>query len=269
MKNVVVIYSGREGSSAIVSSLGKHSKISLPIFEHMDFSNIKNKFGNSVFDKVHIGIGNLLAGCEFGENIFDEEPSCDYSSKKVVFKWRPWGDMEKISSVLKKNKTLLVSLARRDVVNHGLSKYFTNRVVGEGKGFYHPQFHVNKLSEEEKSKYIKKLRESCFNVDIDLYVKDLKEYVDAKQIMHNKVNLMRKRGVDVKEVFYEDFLEDKERFLSSLLFDIGLDYEDDVARSDFKKVNRNDLRDQVENIIDVENDCRVKSLVSKYHNLFF
>jgi hypothetical protein len=90
------------------------------------------------------------------------------------------------------------------------------------------------------------LRESSFSVDIDVYVNDLKEYVDAKKVMYDKVNLIKSQGIDVKEVFYEDFLEDKKAFFKSLLFYIGLDYEEDVAKSDFKKVNRSDLRGQVE-----------------------
>jgi hypothetical protein len=101
MKNIVVIYIGREGSSAIVSSLGKHSKINLPIFEHMDFSNVKKRLGSSVIDKVDMGIDNLLIGYEFGDKIFDENPECDRSSKQLVFKWRPWGDIKKVSGVLK------------------------------------------------------------------------------------------------------------------------------------------------------------------------
>lgn len=268
MKNLVIIYSGREGSSAIVSSLGKHSEVEVPIFENMDFLNVKNKFGKDVFSKAHVAIGNLLSGLDFDDKIFDERKEEVSLKKSVVFKWRPWGDMEKVSEALKENETLVVSLARRDVVNHALSKYFTNRVVGEGKGFFHPQFHVNKLKSEERDKYIEDLRKSDFSVEVDKYIDDLRAYVDAKESMAEKVDVIRKSGVNVKELFYEDFLENKRDFLEELLEDLGLEYEGGVDKSDFRKVNRDDLRGQVLNMSDIESDPNVRSLVEKYNSLF-
>lgn len=268
MKNVVIIYSGREGSSAIVSSLGKHSQISLPIFEHMDYANVKQRFGRDAFDKVDVALNNLLSGYGFGDSIFEEKPGGIRSNKHIVFKWRPWGDMVKVAEKFREHDVLVLSLARKDVVNHALSKYFTNRVISEGKGVFHPQFHVKKLDPEEREAYIKKLRESDFSVDVDKYVEDLESYVSAKEAMCKKVFTLEEAGVEVKHVFYEDFLSDNVRFLGGVLDALGLECEESVSNSDFVKVNRDNLRDQVLNIEAVEGDRKVCELVAKYLRLF-
>ncbi|QOC23794.1 hypothetical protein IC757_06615 [Wenzhouxiangella sp. AB-CW3] len=268
-KNLLVIYGGREGSSAIVSGLGRHTCVSVPIFEHLDRANVKKRYAEGEgLPEVHRGLKSLLCGEPFGDSIFELESlgACD---RHVVFKWRPWGNMVKVSEVLLDTNTHVVYLTRRDIVNHNLVRYFSNEVIGGGKGVHHPQFKLKKLSEDDQEAYIEEVRNRMFSVDIGELKNYLKKYVESKSALASKAGVMRERGVPVSLCSYEDFLEDKARFLGRLLSLIGLEFEDAVLASDFKKVNREDIREQVANLGEVEHDREIQGLVEQFSELMF
>lgn len=267
MRSMIIVYSGREGSSAIVSSLGKHSQVSVPIFEDMDYRNIKSRFGVEGTNSIHIGLGNLLRGVELNDNVFKVMDTRD-SSANVVFKWRPCGDLDKVCEVLVALETIIISLARRDLVNFCISKYFTNVVLGDGAAVYHPQFDVMKMSERRREERLNELRGRAFNIDVDRFVELMQDTVESKVLLQSKAEYMEKKGVSVKYVFYEDFLNDKRAFLTTLLSEIGLEFEGVVTKSNFVKVNRSDMREQVLNLEDLERDERVQRYVKEYGALF-
>lgn len=264
--NLVFVYDGREGSSAIVSSLSRHSEVVVPIMEKMDRRNIIIDFGKDACLEIHKGLNNLLRGEDYSNKLFSFDSDSEVGSN-TIFKWRPFGDIDKVSRVFFNTNTKVVCLARNDVINFSLSKYFNNRVIGKGGGNNHPQFLVNRMGEKERGEYLKSIRGKEFYIVIDDFLEDMRGYLNAKAQLFKKIDIMRGRGVEVEIFFYEDFLEDKKGFLSNILNVIDLEFEHKIMESDFEKVNRTDMRKQVKNMGEVERDSRVISLVGEYTRL--
>jgi len=131
---------------------------------------------------------------------------------------------------------------RQDIFKWALSKYH-----GDGKGGKgHLQF---KLASGEMS------REDIPRVTVDLkrfgrLVDQCRRKHDAKRAF---VETLNARGLSVKPLLYEDFLEDKAAFFEGFLNSIGHDVGRDALRSAFegdielKRVHRGPLSEYVEN----------------------
>ncbi len=266
MKSMVIVYSGREGSSAIVSCLGKHSRINVPIFEDLDYANVKKRFGKAGVDNIHVALANVLKGIEFNDGVI--EPVARKSAEsRVVFKWRPFGSIEKICDVFVDSGTVVAALARKDFLNYCISRYYTDVILSEQSAIYHPQFELMKMSPSQRKSRIEELRSRSFSVDVESFVEIMQSVIERKVKIQSVTRQMDRNGVVVKHVFYEDFLQNKRGFLTALLAEMDLEFEEVVTESNFVKVNRSDMRDQVLNIDELEADEEIQSLKIEYSAL--
>lgn len=269
MKNLCIVYNGREGSTAIVDSLSRHSFVLVPVVEHMDRRNVIKNFGKKFVSNIGAGIQKLILTGDYNSDLFDLHQG-DFTplSKSVVFKWRPFGDVMNLGDVFLKTDTSVFCLARRDLVNLGLSKYYNNRVLSKGgKKQNHPQFDVKKMSQDERERYIDSLRSNKFAVDVDDFISDIKSYMDEKKALFGKMDLLKSCGVNVGYGYYEDFLNNKDDFLKNLLGLVDLEWEDGVLVTDYIRVNNPDMRNQVVNIDEIEKNSIVSELQADYSDL--
>lgn len=266
-KAMVIAYTGREGSSAIVSSLKRHPAINVPVFEHMDYRNARN-YGADAHN-VSVGVKKLINGAQFSEDIFSEKKGSERRERNdavVAFKWRMWGDNENLVGQLRSEDVIFINLLRKDFLNLGLSNYLTRRVNNK-VGHQHPQFEIRNMSEKEREKEIEEFRSAGFEVDPNLLLEDMQKYLTSKLKLQGRLSFLFRKGFPVYNAYYEDFLESKRCFMEKLLGHASLPFSDEVLKTAFVKVNNSDIRPQVKNLEEIECDSSILNILDEYQNV--
>ena len=269
--NFILYYAGREGSSPIIDGLASHPNVSVTVFEHLEKRNMEQFFTPN-------SVGNLLSSYFSGHvSSSGSRVSLDISPKTnndVVYglKFRPWGNKAVIIKSLLKHKAVILSLMRRDIVNHALSIYYTSVVLpklnDDELSAYagHPQFKLLRMSSEERDATRKALKGISFNVDAEKFIEIMTNIGNRRLENHEDyVAPAAKRGVKVKRIYYEDFCSHPENFFRDLLTNIGLDYSDKVLSTKYTKVNSTDMRMQVSNIQEIESHPEVREYARNWN----
>jgi len=265
MRNFILAYTGREGSTAIIRGLANHSRIVVPLREDLDRRHMSEEDRRSlptILDRV------LATGVFPAETAGrDRGGPSSGADAAIGFKWRLWSSPRQIAPILIRHDVLLFHLKRRDFVNWCLSLYFSHEILGEGRD-YHPQFAVKGIRDPEaRQRRISEIRNRRFAVDIDRFAALASARFDWALALWARVEHLRELGVATAPVHYEDFVDDGAAFLADMLGRIGLPYEPDVLSIKFEKVNRADLRGQIDNLDVVAADRRVDRMARAWERL--
>lgn len=227
-KNFVIIYTAREGSTAIVDALGRHPEISVPLLEELDRYWIRKNFQKNPPD-----VPSVMRTI-FSQNRFDLAPDRglrfrlagqkkDQAVASVGFKWRPHGSVKRIASVFLEEDVSVFVLWRRDfrelVASLSISRHLEPGQHGAG----HAQFRYAKLSDPEKAAYREKLETASHDVPASVLhrvmFKRCLRAIRLRRIADRFAGL----GIPVRSIYYEDFRDDPDRFLGSLLDVLGVE----------------------------------------------
>jgi hypothetical protein len=207
-RNFLVSYSGRVGSTALLDSLKLLPNFDIPIFEELDAWYVD-------VNKLYDGVNE-----ENVDKVIDETYELHRAAGvSVGFKWRIWGNIDKVAEVLRKHDVIIFNLVRSDALEYIASLYLTNIV---NKEFNAPQFLLKDASsEEEKLKILFRYRIEKHEVDLaqyrELFEQELqreRERIDLLRRLHAAENT-------ILTIFYEDFAYKRYRFLSALLRLLG------------------------------------------------
>lgn len=268
-RHAVICYNGREGSSPIVWSLSRHPKIRTPLFEELDEANVEAEYGAGAVHRLVRVFARIFAEARYDKAWFDPRDIVDPArpaDAHVALKWRPWGDPDAVARQFRASGAVPFLLVRRDVLNLMLSLHYTFEILpalGEAHTG-HVQFAVVEMGAEERAAYLARLRARRFHVELDRLVRRLSEFVEQKSAFLDRQAAFLAAGLRPETLVYEDFVADKRRFLTRIVERIGLDYVEEMQDSHSPKVNREDMRDQVENIAEIERSSAIRALLARW-----
>jgi hypothetical protein len=271
MRNFIIIFAEKEGTSPLIRLMNNFEKISVihqmniidwePFDIHnrgaMTLENLECCL-NIIFDKDPINFVRL-------NQIYTEtakEPLQEFSEDGATgFKMRfttprkdsPfWNRLpenftedsfrQMMFNVLKKNDLVVLLAIRQDILRWALSRYHGDGTGNPG----HLQFRLanGKITREAIGK---------FHVDskrFEMVISKCVEAHDRKQVLMEDFKLA---GIDAHPVFYEDFLTDKQQYFSRILdlleINTSIDEIDTALKKGefFEKVHSDDISDFVVN----------------------
>ena len=240
-----ILYTSREGSSAMIGKLQKHVDIHVPCFEELDANNLRK-----VVPEADAKIGEILDAV-FTEGVIPGKDS-RYAGQSVVgFKWRPFGGAPAVEALLR-NRCLGIYLYRRNTLRRALSMLFKPE---------HIQFKVEKMSPEEREETLRRTHAETFSVQPGDLATLIKRYTDQKSTVwrHYGRNLSDKMFLE-----YELFETRPTDALNLILDRLDLPRFEHEPESPFVKTMRGDIETQCENLEEVMRDKGVQVAISKY-----
>ena len=285
MRNFIIIFAEKEGTSPLVRLLNNFERISIvhPVnngdWEPFDIHNrgsmtLKNleRCLDIIFNKESIDFKQLNQIYtrtaekpleEFGNNgvigfkmRFTTPRKYSPFSDKLPKKFTHWSFRVMMFNVLKRNDVVVFLALRQDVLKWALSKYH-----GDGTGKPgHLQFKLanGKIKREEIGK---------INVDCTRLEKIISKCVKSHARKRHLMDDFKLAGVQTHPLFYEDFLVDKQQYFNRILniLDLKTSIEEiDAALRKgtyFEKVHSDDISDFV------VNHEEVKEKFGKYHSV--
>lgn len=247
-RSFVVLYAGREGSSALIEHLRGHDDIYIAGFEHLDRHSLLDHF-----DNPNAEIAALLdAAVQRGE--MPDRP-LKYAGEPVIgFKWRPFGGDE-ATEVLRRNGTQVVFLIRRDAMDRALSMVSSPQ---------HLQFTVAKMGPRKRAAAIAANSEQHFVVD----PADIAESIDVntRKRQHDwDLYCWDHAGTHV--VSYEDFLADPLTTINGIVEYLDLDPLTELPATRFVKTSTGSITERCDNYDEVMADPDVRAALDRHRAL--
>lgn len=224
--NFVILYTAREGSTAIVDALSRHPEISVPILEELDRFWISKFYGS-------VDLGRVM-GRIFRENTFDlgddwgfrkfiSENKRDRPVACVGFKWRPHGKTREMRRIFREHSVTVFFLCRRDLDELAASLFFSQTVAARGRArSSHAQFEYSTLSEDERAIYRKAFESEPVTLNpLKIWLIMLKRTLKAGYLRY-LVRDFRRSGIRARIIHYEDFLATPDRFFDDVLGAVGV-----------------------------------------------
>jgi len=263
-RNFILMFQGKEGSSAYVSHLGNHPRISVPLFEELERHKLRKTFRDA--DALAPNLPGIVARI-FETGSFDPA-FLDASAPQPVttrpagtdvtgFKWRIWIPPEALIDRLRAHDVMLLNIQRTDFTDLMFSVYTTyvakqeNPVLAEGGGDA-LQFRLAKAGPEERAAIEAELAALRFTVDPEklwpLVARRLRGY--RKRL--EKLRVFAGAGIPIHNISYEEFVADPETSLRGTLAALGLEFHPGVLKTRYKKVLRSDPRDLALNADEIQ-----------------
>jgi len=207
-RNFLISYSGRVGSTALIDTLKLVPDFLIPVFEELDYYAIKQA---GQLDRHHEGTIHTYV-----QHIYQSRSSLDQS---VGFKWRIWGDLDRIGAVLKEHDVLIFNLVRADLFEFVSSLYLSDIVNSD---FNAAQFLLRDAeTEEERQKILFKYRMTKHTVDIAKFMELMETQMAIEQKRFAQLGHLRALGCEITTIFYEDFAYKRFGFLNGLMRTLG------------------------------------------------
>ena len=279
MHDFVVLYRGREGSSPLISALGKHPLVHVPLFETLDFYTAR-QFADagtiaSYVDRVLVGEDIQRGATPIAKGL----PEAQRGSRAIGFKWRIWGDPAPVAAVLLRRRPVVFHLFRRNLLELAASLYFSNTVVpaleaAEGidlAGGGHMQFKILKLGPGEREDTLNRIRAVRFTAppaEIETIAKRILNDKRTKTEIY--LDPFSAGGGMVRSITYEDFCTAREGLVAAMAGVIGVDPALQTSFDTYyTKVTGEDFLSQVENLNELRGSDRLAKLTLAYDRLIF
>jgi hypothetical protein len=268
MHHGVVLFSGREGSSALIAHLGRHPQVVVPLFEHLDRYLLEAAVPAADLVHLPLALRRTLRAGRFEPGWFAGEgaglPAPDAAGRRTLFKWRGWRLDAAVAEALAAEGAGLFLLQRRDLLGLHLSLFFGRHVLGGGARLVHPQFEILHLPPAARPGYLAALQARRFHADVPALVAAMAGQVAAQRARLAALAGFAAHGVALVPIWYEAFLGAPEGVLRDMLAALGLAWDPAVAGCEYVKTMRADLRAQVENRAAVEAAAEIRALEAEW-----
>ena len=256
-RNFLVIYTAREGSSAIMARLSSNPNISVPLMEELDKFWIRKFYGTldlaATFDAV-FSTGAFDMPHTYARNNYlaPPRPVLDETTgqrRAVGFKWRPHGVTAALVKVLRRHEVVVFHLARQDFLELICSLHISSSEVG-GQRLGHAQFAAAR-DEESRAKIRQTL--NTLQVPASLFaMSGLALRRVGRALQHRLlVERLRRAGVRVLPLRYEAFNADPESFFRDMCARIDVEHTEDpdmLPRRQLSKVADVSAMDRVSGV---------------------
>ncbi len=248
--NFVILYNGREGSSAIINSLSGQPCITVPLMEELDSYIYSEKFKArdlpDTLDTI-FSTGKYAPADMVDTHLQRSTSKSDAPS--VGFKWRLFGDLNKIAEVFVKHNVTVYSLFRKNFIDITCSAYvhaYGNKLQSDVDMMSFPQFKALEASPDERDAYFKSLSEQHFKLVRHLFLHAAYRQIKTRTQQKQKLVQLHRAGVKMKSIYYEDFDRAPEAFIQNMVQEIcGAQQGEFNPDCDFKKVHARPLAERV------------------------
>ena len=160
--------------------------------------------------------------------------------RSIGFKWRPYGDWEKVCAVFRRHDVVLFVLGRRDFVELTSSLYITshgNQLQDEIAIPTHPQFGLAFADRAAAAREnLERLQRMTFPVRPRLLYRVMRQQANAQSDLVALARDAHRYGVPVRALTYEDFVANNAGFIRAMLGEIGWEAGAVDTTSAFEKV---------------------------------
>ncbi|MBO9436760.1 hypothetical protein J7394_21335 [Ruegeria sp. R13_0] len=224
-KNFIILFTAREGSTAIVDALSRHPDISVPILEELDKFWIKHFYDDidvvreidSIFSCNDFRLGDDWA---FRNYVSDNKRGKDVAS--IGFKWRPHGKIAQVARMMQKRNVVLFVLFRSDFDELCASLYVGQTLAAGDDGSQHTQFRFARMSDEEKTAFREELEGQVVYARFrPIFYIMVRRVLRALQLRLIAGKLCRS-GIHVRALYYEDFLQSPDRFFAKICHELQI-----------------------------------------------
>ncbi len=227
-QNFIIQYNGREGSSAIISTLSGQKGVNVPLFEELDHYAYSQTHKNPDYAQAlnDVFTTGVFKGERKNTQFLQTRPPGE-KIKTTGFKWRVAGKIVEIAPVLKKHNVTVFFLQRRDFLGLACSSYvhnYGNRIQSGVDVQTHPQFSLSSGKDEsEIADKFEKLNRQEFKLVRFLFYRSARRVAAYKKIQIGRARQLARAGVPLGMIYYEDFDADPKAFTIDLLARIGID----------------------------------------------
>jgi len=253
-KLLVILYTGREGSSAIIETMRNSSEVYVPVFETFDEYMFSGKFPSESLLSI---LSNIEALKNTNDNFEPFYSDLYEESFTICFKWRPWGEQNILDELSKIYDLHVILLARRNAIEHSL-RHLASRLIYEKlqphlQMIVSPDLHLQFLKFDNHEKYYELI--SVINdIKIDILEDELidlmKDYCDSKIHLFDQ-HIFGKADRKTKLIFFEDFVLDNNKIYADIFNFINIQsflIKKTYEKSDFILSNSiNDWQQIIEN----------------------
>lgn len=220
--NFIILYNGREGSSAIVSMLSAQKSVHVPLFEDLD------RYTFSVTnpdDQVSVVMDQVFRTGQFPikRSHFWLYPSEWQPGDVIGFKFRPNIPAEELANVLRANNARVFVLSRRDFMELLSSNYvnvrWSENAVAENNQF--PQFKISQMNEKDRAVALKEFDNLRMPVNLASFRTISRKLVRSRSRFVGIARELSRLGIEVIPIYYEDFVRDRKKFIQSILTALG------------------------------------------------
>ena len=219
-RNFLIFYWGREGSSAIISTLSGQPEINVPLFEALE----KRQLGDA-YDSARVA--ELLdemftTGCNPVPNsrdasIFDKDAAARARAQSIGIKLRPPPDMTSVMEIMARHKVQPFILVRTDVTEAVASQLLSEVAQAHDPSFAHPQF--KKLA--KRPEHWDSFRSEWNQRRATATPSTLRRLLDERLwVMRSQVELalrLRQGGFSPRLLHYSDYTSDPATFVSRVM----------------------------------------------------
>lgn len=250
-RNFLIIYTAREGSSGIVNLLSQHPNVVVPVFEGLDpysmaqtspdahiVPELDKVFSSGAFD------GPRARSGEITYRTLGEVPA---GKASIGFKWRFWGDRQRVAEVLRRHNVKVFFLFRRDFIELVSSIHLTeqlNKARESPVTHWHPQFEYLSADTKEREKLTQKLETAKVTIDTQKFLRAVLRRSKQARRLRGIARYLDSQGIETETIHYEDFQADNLGFVNGLLDRIGQPPLSD-ARSNFQKPTRKPAKERL------------------------
>ncbi len=255
--NVIINYSNRVGSTALIDSLKTLPDITVPIFEELDHWYLEREGLLQDTSSLNIGYAyeSIIQSCKLQRGD---------KSRWTCIKWRIWGDLTHLIEVFKRTRVKVFNLVRGDGLEFISSLYLSNVIYGDNNA---AQFLLKDAqSSDEKKSILMKYRETKIAIDIDDFSSFFRNRLDEEMERTKMLGKLQESGIDVKTIFYEDFAYQRIRFMNALLKEIGHDHLERYPEINLKKVSRPDPSSIFTNRSEIIQSNNIYNLINEWNS---
>ena len=248
----MIHYRSREGSSAIINRLSHQNGIRVPVFEELDRYIYKKNHKHSELMNVLSDVfskGHYLHGFRKPNTIAPVDVDAPFQS--VGFKWRIFGAKIQLARLFKRHRVKVFVLTRRDFAEIVASSYFHDvglKNLSDTKTNAFPQFSVMSEMGSDGEKMREELSATTVSLNRFELFKCALIRMNMKWNQANSCLVFKIFSVPVKQIYYEDFLNDPEAFIANILKEIKIDSDAPISSiSNFNRVYSNKHQERIEN----------------------
>lgn len=237
----MILYTSREGSTAIINALSGQAGIHVPLVEELDWYRFEK---DHKFNDIYNTLDQVFHTGEYSEidnstNLLQNTPPQDRQS--LGFKWRIFGNTKRIAKIFREHNVTVYILTRRNLLEHVASSYihkYGNDLQSDVDMPLYPQFAVAGMPEAEREAYLKRLRAPKFKLEYWNFLKLAMRRIQGKARHTKRALKLSLRGVRIQPMYYEDFDEDREAFIKGFLDQIGMEPPREInTHCDYNKVH--------------------------------
>jgi hypothetical protein len=243
----VVLYTSREGSSAIVDQLSRHPAVFVPAREHLDLQNVA-----AHVDNPHARVGELLRDA-FTRGRVPGVPASYRNERTIGFKWRPFGAADAVAA-MRRHRCVVFYLYRRDALARALSVALSP---------VHAQFAIANMPDGDRPEALRRAHTAHFVADPAVVTTAIRTYRDQKALLWDTYCA----DLGARLLDYESFAADPLATLNRMLHEVGVEPFTALPPCRYYKTTSDDIRQQCDNIADVGADGSVRAALDDYARL--